>query len=309
MSNLINQGISSVSVSGTVLGGGKNLTTNLTATPNFSGGAGAGAGAGAGGSKGSSYDYHRQQKGKVEVQGDRKYPASMNLHGKGEIAVKRRDEWINEVKAIQKEKGISYKEALAIASELRKKKAESSGKKYLAVRERRLKRPDGSFDRTTGICTDPKNCVALGRKVDPSRSFIGNYQREGGSYAKRSHRRLTLNAATELLRNYYRDRISKGMDIKTANANLIRSVSRKHSSVDPVPPCPTKTITLKNGKTRKIAVVTPECKDNWLYRTANPNVKYRDMIGLDHGESKKSPALKTLLKAPHTQSHAKKSDT
>ena len=172
----------------------------------------------------------------------------------------KRDEWLNEVRSIYKNGSTSWKAALAQASSNRKLKKNT----YKTVKSRVIESYKGRNAENIK-CAGPV-CPGKYNKT-PSTDYRPNKHP--------SKRVLTEKAALELLKNYYKQR---GTLTSEANEKSMRKdISTKRAKV--LKPCATKTIVDKNGKSRNIAIKSPDCADSWLYRKS----KNYDMYAVDNG--------------------------
>lgn len=209
-------------------------------------------------------------------------------HGKILAKSPNTQKWIKEVQAVRAANpGMSYQEALMEASANRKRRDSS----YLDVAHR--PRSEGG-QKLTGRRASAVKCSG---RVCP-----GAYDRPATHYKERSHTVMTLGSATNALRNYYRLKLAAGKFDTPTGAKKPRSPATRATAAmrkdistmkgkKPLVPCPTRTVTYtrKDGKTitRRIAVKTPECRDNWVYR-GRPGTY--DMKDLDWATGKASPA-------------------
>jgi hypothetical protein len=212
-----------------------------------------------GGAPGSGYGWHRQN-------------AINNLKPD---ALVRRDAWLKEVRDIYQQGGLTWREALTLASNNRKEKTSA----YQSVKDRTIAGYTGRNAQTV-------KCQASrpgGKAVCP-----GRYDKVASTdYRPHGHankRVLTQEAAKKLLKDYYRSR----KDLVKAHTAMKRDISTKRNKA--LKPCPVKQITDSLGRTRSIAVKTAQCADNWLYKPG----KY-DMSGVDHGDKKSNPQNNTIL--------------
>jgi hypothetical protein len=200
-----------------------------------------------GGTPGSGYRWHREN-------------AIMNL---GTDAIARRDVWLNEVRAIYRGGQVPWKQALQQAS---KNRTDKEG--YLSVKDRTIASYKGRNASSVKCQADRPG----GKAVCPGR-YTKPASTEFRPQGHKNKRVLTQEAAKTLLRDYYRSR----KDLIKAQIAMKKDMSTKRNRA--LEACPVKTITDSLNRTRSIAVKTPECADNWLYK--NPG-KY-DMKGIDHG--------------------------
>jgi hypothetical protein len=194
----------------------------------------------------SSYDWHRTK-------------AFANI---GQAGIAKRDLWLNEVRKIYQTRKVPWREALAIASSNRV----SSKPSYQSVKKRVI----ASY---TGRKAANVKCTGI---VCP-----GQYDREASTtYRPQGHKNrrvLTQAAAMTLLKKYYSKRGALTNKLIEAQKAMKTDISKKRARA--LEPCPVKEVVDRNGVTRRIAVKTPECADNWLYRNGN---KY-DMKGVNNG--------------------------
>ena len=192
-------------------------------------------------------------------------------------AISKRNQWLEEVAAVKRANPkLSHAEALKQASAARKQAI--PGYKTVKQRVVQARKPRQYY------------------KADGS---VGKF-RPAGPYQKRSKQLMTVDAAKNALRAFYRQKIGLKTSNKQATTAMRRDISSKTKSTRVLTPCPTKTITYsrrnpKTGKlvrvTRKVAVRTEACKRSWLYRK-NPHKD--DMQGVDNGLGRASPAYRPL---------------
>mgnify|MGYP003383980550 CR=1 FL=1 len=239
---------------------------------------------------GDSYMWHRSAAEKNLTVG-KKLPWESTAKSGNE----KRKQWHAEVKAIVASRGITYKEALKVASAQRKEKIPG----YKTVRERVI----GSYVPRVASNVKCSGSVCPGR-----------YNKSAGkTYRPNAHkgpkRHLTVESASHVLREHYRKKaISAAPDSIPSTdetARVIKKSLARHTSAmrhdiskkrkgTPQSPCPTKTITyMRKGKqvTRRVidksAPTYKDCRSNWLYRNDPSKL---DMVGVDHGTGKDSPA-------------------
>ena len=191
-----------------------------------------------GGASGDGYKWHRAN-------------AFDNLQKKN--GIEKRNQWINEVRQIIKEKNVTWREALVLASNARK----SLNPNYATVKE-------------TVIAGYTGRKGADGEKV-PTTTYR--------PLRHENKRILTEKAAKKLLKEYYRDKGMKIGDMKKAEQSMKSDISKRRAK--PLEGCKTVEIKDSLNRTRNIAVKTEKCADSWLYRKP---YKY-DMINVDYGNS------------------------
>ena len=160
--------------------------------------------------------------------------------------IKKRDIWMKEVRDIVNSQGVNWKTAMNIASEKRK----AVNPSYSTVKE----------------------------------TVVSNYKHGGQTYRPNRHLNkhiLTEKAANDLLKAYYKSRGTATGNLKAAEKSMKTDIAKKR--VYSLEPCKTKSITMKNGRKRNIAVKTSACADSWLYRKPK---KY-DITKVDHGNKEK----------------------
>lgn len=213
---------------------------------------------------GGGYKWHHQQKGKKytgeDVKGIPQVMASKSAET-GRQAKAKRDQWLAEVRAFYVKGVVNWQEAMQKASAARKERAAATGQVYKTIKERN---PLKGRTAASVNCKNPSKCP-------------GKYDRPAQPYPKRSHRPLSLDQATKVLREYYKSQLDGGKftggnmePIKRATKAMRQEISKT--------------------TTRKLE---PGSSDSWLYRS-KPN-RY-DMKGLDNGIGKASPAYKKLRK-------------
>ena len=215
----------------------------------------------------------------------------------------KRAAWIAEVRTVMLEEGINWKSALLEAS--RRREANVAG--YATVK----KRVADSYKPRVAANVKCDKCPGKYNK-DVKRDQNGEIvYRPNAHNVSRSH--LSTEAATRLLRDYYRERANKYKNgLPGATKAMRQDISRLNKTRVTQSPCPTKkiTVTRKDGKVYQRSVVDKshpdyaECRSNWLYRD-NPG-KF-DMQTVDAGEGKDSPAYgkvslyKTKGRSPRTK--------
>jgi hypothetical protein len=158
--------------------------------------------------------------------------------------IKKRDIWIKEVRDVVRTQGVNWKTAMNIASTTRK----VTNPSYNTVKE----------------------------------TVVSNYKQPGQTYRQNRHLNkhvLTEKAANELLKSYYKSRGSATGNLKLAETSMKTDIAKKRAFA--LEPCKTRTIEMKNGRKRNIAVKTSACADSWLYRKPK---KY-DITKVDHGNT------------------------
>lgn len=208
----------------------------------------------------------------------------------------KRAAWIEEVRKVMTETGLNWRDALKEASRRRKEKVPN----YRTIEER-VKDTYTGRDSANVKCTPGKRCP--GKYTKPvTRKPTGEIAYRPNAH-KVSKRHLTTEAATNLLRDYYRNRAKSGIykkGIAGAAKAMRQDIRKRNSSRIIQSPCPTKliTVTRKDGKVYQRRVVDKShpdfaaCRSNWLYR-ATP--RRFDMEGVDAGENKNSPAYQKKL--------------
>jgi hypothetical protein len=219
----------------------------------------------------------------------------------------KRAAWIAEVRDVMVQQGINWRDALKEASRRRKENIEG----YATYKERVTASYTGR-NAATVDCPPGKACP--GKYTKPvARDQTGEIvYRPNAHNVSRAH--LTTEAATHLLRDYYRQRANKYKNgLPGATKAMRQDISRLNKTRITQSPCPTKKITVtrrKDGLVYQRNVVDKshpdyaECRSNWLYRD-NPG-KF-DMQTVDAGEGKDSPAYgktrlyKTKGRSPRTK--------
>lgn len=206
--------------------------------------------------------------------------------------------WRAEVKAFY-DSGMSYPKALQAASAARKQ----ANPAYQTMRERTIAGYKG-HNPANVKCTKPMkgfapgDCPAKHRMEGPSTEY------RPGRHLKRH---ITQQGAAKLLRDHYRQRglakVAQGWDskeaMKWASTSMRRDIGR--TKKNPLTPCGTRAITYtrrnSNGTvsqvSRPVVVTDDACRDNWLYRgtvSARNGPSRHDIRGVDHGQSRESPA-------------------
>lgn len=206
----------------------------------------------------------------------------------------KRAAWIDEVRTVMNQSGLNWRDALKEASRRRKANVPA----YQTVVERVKSSYSGRKAEDVNCRTCPgKYTKPVARDVDGSVVYRPNAHK-----VSRAH--LSETAATNILRDYYRQRAQAGAykNMKTATKAMrqdISKVNRSHKRTDGSviiqSPCPTKmvNVTRRDGTVYQRQVVDKahpgfaECRSNWLYR-ATPH--RFDMEGIDAGEGRASPA-------------------
>lgn len=199
----------------------------------------------------------------------------------------KRAAWINEVRTVMNETGLNWRDALKEASRRRK----ASVPAYQTVVERVQNSYKGRKAEDVNCVTCPgKYTKPVVRDVNGSIAYRPNAHK-----VSRTH--LSETAATNILRDYYRQQAQSGAykNMNTATKSMRQDISKVNRSRKIQSPCPTKltNVTLRNGTVYQRRVVDrshpafAECRSNWLYR-ATP--KRFDMEGIDAGEGRASPA-------------------
>lgn len=204
----------------------------------------------------------------------------------------KRAAWIEEVRNVMATQGLNWRDALKEASRLRKQTVPQ----YRTVVER-VKDSYTGRNAADVICSPGKTCPGSYDK-----DIITDDQGEV-KYRPNAHnvsrRQLSVEAATNILRDYYRERASsykKG--IQGATKAMRQDISRVNTSRVLQSPCPTKYINVTRNtndgpvvyQRRVVDKSHPDyaqCRSNWLYRDSP--LKF-DMEGIDAGEGKDSPA-------------------
>uniref|UniRef100_A0A6C0BJU2 Uncharacterized protein n=1 Tax=viral metagenome TaxID=1070528 RepID=A0A6C0BJU2_9ZZZZ len=179
--------------------------------------------------------------------------------------------WRSEVKAVKDETGVSYKEALTIASARRK-----AAPGYQSVKEKYVAKLDA-------------------RRKDPTKAYKPS--------GKKNKRPVTFEAAENILLRYYRDRAAqyKRGPLAALRKN-IASCPKKH---------PEKVLTACKSGPKGVPIVTPECAKSWKFRPgksakfATGPVAYKirglnDLCGEENKPARKGSKLynmKFMLKA------------
>lgn len=135
--------------------------------------------------------------------------------------------WIYEVKAIQMEQGLTYKEALQAASQRRK----DTRPYYRTVEERYMDK--------------------LKETRDQSKDYK-DYHFNG----KKNKRPVTMSAAEQILLQHYRDRSSQYQNPLTA---LKKNISSCHKD-------PKRTLNACQATPKGVPIVTSECANSWKFR-------------------------------------------
>lgn len=220
----------------------------------------------------------------------------------------KRAAWISEVREVMTNEGLNWKMALEEAS----KRRQARNKQYKTVKKR--------------VADDYKPRVAANVKCD---KCPGKYDKDvirdkNGQRVYRpnahnvSRAHLSTEAATQLLRDYYRQRANKYKNgLPGATKAMRQDISRLNTTRVLQSPCPTKkvNVTKKDGTVYQRNTVDKKhpdfanCRSNWLYR-ANPG-KF-DIEKVDAGEGNKSPAYgkarlyKTQGRAQRTKKPSKR---
>lgn len=198
----------------------------------------------------------------------------------------KRTAWISEVREVMVQSGLNWRDALKEASRRRKEKVPN----YLTVEER-VKDTYTGRKSTSVKCTPGKVCPGKYDKPIATKPTGEVMYRPNAHNVSKRH--LTAEAATNLLRDYYRNRAKSGLykkGISGATKAMRQDIGKTNSSRVMQSPCPTKliTVTRKDGKVYQRRVVDKDhpdfaaCRSNWLYR-ATPR-KF-DMKGVDAGDS------------------------
>lgn len=199
-----------------------------------------------------------------------------NLRSKG--GLEKRDAWIAEVKAVQRETGMSYSDALHEASVRRQNRDPS----YRTHKQRVM----------ANYKPRSRSAVLAECARNGSRACPGAYDRPAtSSYrpGRRNKRLMTEKAAVAALRKHYREMGRASGNMKSATRSMRADISRKRGRV--LTPCPTQL----DSRGRRVAVRTDECADSYLFR--GEGARRYDMAGVDDGIGKRSPAYgKRLLR-------------
>jgi hypothetical protein len=195
--------------------------------------------------------------------------------------------WIQEVKDVMAETGSNWKDALTEASNRRQQKING----YQTVVDR-VKKSYKGRKADDVKCSNPDKCP--GRYTKPVAMKDGEViYRPNAHNVSKVH--LTTDAATKILREYYKERSHKYKNgLKGATTAMRQDISKKRKGGTVQSPCPTKLITVnkKNGTTYQKRIVDREhpdfnaCRSNWLYRSTPGSF---DMQTVDYGEEN-SPA-------------------
>lgn len=172
-----------------------------------------------------------------------------NLAGVGEA---KRDAWLNEVRAVQGETGMMWKDALREASNRRR----AANPNYRTWKETTISNYRPRVAANVTCPPDKPNCP-------------GKYDRPATSTfrpGRRNKRPMSEAAAVRVLREHYRNKGEESGDMKAATKAMRQDISKK-----------------RNAK----RVLQPGSPDSWLYRK---NPTGYDMVGVDYGEGRKSPA-------------------
>jgi len=206
----------------------------------------------------------------------------------------KRAAWIAEVRAVMNEAGLNWRDALKEASRRRKENVPA----YQTVVERVKNSYKGRNAEDVNCATCPgKYTKPVARDVDGSVAYRPNAHK-----VSRAH--LSATAATNILRDYYRQRAQAGnyKNMATATKAMRQDISKvnrghknKQGQVILQSPCPTKlaNVTRRDGTVYQRRVVDKthpdfaECRSNWLYRATPSRF---DMEGIDAGEGRASPA-------------------
>jgi hypothetical protein len=199
----------------------------------------------------------------------------------------KRAAWINEVRTVMNQSGLNWRDALKEASRRRKATVPA----YQTVVERVKNSYTGrkAEDVNCAVCPG-KYTKPVARDVDGSIAYRPNAHK-----VSRAH--LSETAATNILRDYYRQRAQAGAykSMNTATKAMRQDISKVNRSRKIQSPCPTKmtNVTRRDGTVYQRQVVDKthpdfaQCRSNWLYR-ATPH--RFDMEGIDAGEGRASPA-------------------
>lgn len=200
----------------------------------------------------------------------------------------KRAAWIEEVRGVMAETGLNWRGALKEASRRRKQNVNG----YQTVVER-VKESYTGRNADTVKCNGPKCPGKYNKPVQRGNDGEVKYRPHAHNV---SRKHLSTDAATKLLRDYYRQRANSYKNgIKSANKAMRQDISKVNTSRVIQSPCPTKLInvTSKKGKVYQRRVVDKshpgfaQCRSNWLYRSTPGRF---DMEGIDAGDGKDSPA-------------------
>lgn len=226
--------------------------------------------------------------------------------------VDKRNIWLAEVRNIVAVDGLNWSAALEEAS--RRRKAKIDG--YQTVKERTKSSYTGR-QATNVQCAPGKRCPGKYTK-DPAKDPVTGERVYRPNAHKGKHVHLTIDAAKNILRDYYKDRAATGAvkgGLKGATRAMRQDISRKRHRNKVQSPCPTRLITVnkKDGTSHQRRIVDrthpdfAECRSNWLYRSTPGRF---DMKTLDYGngpdsDGQLSPAYGKYT-LPKTRSDKKK---
>lgn len=213
-----------------------------------------------GGAAGDGYSWHRLN-------------AVNNL---GEDGRARRDQWLDEVRAIHDGGRVPWKDALKQASVNR----QTRNTAYRTHKQR--------------VVTSYKPRDASAVRCTPGKKCPGKYNKPATASFRpgaRTKRVMTEQAAVSALRKFYREvGLSKG-NMTNATKGMRQDISRSKGK-KALKPCNTRTITVtrKDGVTypKRVPVKTADCADSWLYR--GKGVRLHDMEGVDNKNKNTSKA-------------------
>lgn len=229
-----------------------------------------------------SYAWHRKNV-RAHLQSKTRLP----WEGTARSGEEKRAAWIQEVRDVMEETGLNWRDAMKEASARRQQKIAG----YRTVIQRTTDSYTGR--RAENVkCTNPSKCP--GRYTKPVVTNNGKIvYRPNGHNVSRAH--LTAEAATKILREYYKERAHKYKDGRRGATKAMRQdISKRSKRAVVQSPCPTKIITVngKNGPYNKRIIdrahpAFAECRSNWLYRSTPGKF---DMETVDAGEGSASGA-------------------
>ena len=232
-----------------------------------------------------SYSWHRQESPGPEFKKGRKTNARNNLltekqhpwETSKKSGEEKREQWIMEVRNVMAETGLNWRDALKEASRIRRE----SNPEYQTVKQRVVESYTGRDADTvacpTGVCPGKYN-----KAISVNKDGEKIYRPQGHNGRKEL---LSTAAATEILREYYKERAYKYK--KGSKKALNADISRKNHSRKIQTSCPTKVINVnRNGKVYQRRIIDRDhpdfqnCRSNWLYRS---NPRKFDIDRIDDG--------------------------